>query len=100
MFNYIGRKIKLLAEVLCWIGIIGSIICGFAFIITGAADKSVESVIGGFLYLICGPFISWASSFVLFGFGKLVENSCILVEMYRNATGFDDEYDIHDEHYS
>ncbi len=28
MFSDIGKKIKILAEVYCWIGIIASVICG------------------------------------------------------------------------
>lgn len=75
MFENIGNKIKTLAKVLCWIGIIVSVIVA---IVLFASDDDLVGI--GFLVLIGGSLISWIGSFVLFGFGQLVENSDIIAE--------------------
>lgn len=67
MFKNIGQKIKTLANVLCWMGIIFSIIMG---VFSLSEDISIA-----LLYLIVCPILSWVGSFVLYGFGELVENS-------------------------
>lgn len=46
MFNNIGRKIKTLAKVLCWLGIIASVISGIAMVLTGVAFNSASVVRG------------------------------------------------------
>lgn len=74
MYNNIGRKIKALAKVLAWIGIIASIVFGIAVTV----EESDVAYLG-FLIMPLGALVSWASSFTLYGFGELVENSAILV---------------------
>lgn len=73
MYSNIGGKIKILAKVLAWIGIIACFIVGVTLI-------ALEPALGlvGFLIMILGGILSWISSFVLYGFGELVENSDIL----------------------
>ncbi|MBR3934300.1 MAG: hypothetical protein IKJ68_10400 [Clostridia bacterium] len=71
MFDNIGGKIKILAQVLCWLGVIASVICGFSIM--------VDSDDVGFLIVVIGPLVSWVSSFFLYGFGQLIENTDILV---------------------
>lgn len=68
MFDNIGGKIKVVAQVVCWIGIITSVISGIV--------TFEESVLLGFLIMIVGSFISWISSFTLYGFGELIEATC------------------------
>ena len=75
MFDNIGGKIKTLAKVVCWIGIIACIITG---IVLMATDE--ELVLAGILTAAGGSLLSWVSSFVLYGFGQLVENSDIIAE--------------------
>lgn len=73
MFENIGSKIKSLASVLHWIGIGASILAG---LIMFATD---DDLIGwGFLTMIVGSLMTWFSSFLLYGFGELVENSAII----------------------
>ncbi len=74
MFDNIGNKIKILAEVICWIGIIGSIILG---IVMMEFDESL--IIAGLLVVPIGFLVSWISSFLLYGFGQLIENTDRLV---------------------
>ena len=70
MFDNIGGKIKVLAIVGCWIGIISSIISGIAMMV-----EDEDLVFLGFLVMAIGSLVSWTSSFVLYGFGELIENS-------------------------
>lgn len=81
MFDNIGNKIMVLAKVVCWIGIIASIVAGVAAIV--AAHGYLEYIIGGVLLMIAGCILSWVSAFVLYGFGKLVDNSEIMVNHKR-----------------
>ena len=73
MYNNIGKKCKTVAVVVCWIGVISSIILGIFLI-------SLNSVLYGFLYIVAGPLISWVGSLGLYGFGEIVENSIAIVE--------------------
>ncbi len=85
MFDNIGGKIKTLAKVLCWIGIILSIILGIVAIIGGASQSSSSygyssrssgaSVLGGILTMVLGSLGSWISSFFAYGFGQLIEDT-------------------------
>ena len=94
MFNNIGRKIKTLAKVLCWLGIIASVISGIVMVLTGVAfnrasvvrgySATVDSelggaaaVVGGIVMMVVGSLVSWIGSFCMYGFGQLVENSDI-----------------------
>lgn len=74
IYNNIGGKIKVLAKVLAWIGIIACFIFGVVLI-----ASSEDAVVLGFFIMIFGALLSWVSSFVLYGFGELVENSELLV---------------------
>ena len=70
MFSNIGGKIKVATKVCCWIMIVSFVIMGIALIASGLA-------LYGIVFLIAGPLSTWIGSFVLYGFGELVENSCI-----------------------
>lgn len=73
MFENIGSKIKGLASVLRWIGIGASILAGLIMFETD------DDLFGwGFLTMIVGPLMTLFSSFLLYGFGELVENSAII----------------------
>ena len=78
MFGNIGGKIKTLAQVVTWIGIIGSVIYGF---VLGIYE---DLIFEGFIMALLGSLISWVSSFVLYGFGQLIENTDKLVELAKN----------------
>ena len=81
MFDNIGSKIKTLAKVVCWIGIIGSIIAGIAMI----ATLGEVGVLSGPLTIVLGALLSQVGSFVLYGFGEMVENSDIRTELAVKA---------------
>ncbi len=70
MFDNIGGKIKVLAKVVCWIGIVVSVILG---LLTG---NSITAL----LTMVIGSVASWVGSFMTYGFGQLIENTDILVK--------------------
>lgn len=84
MFNNIGRKIKVLASIIAWIGIIASIIVGVNFIVQSTddifADIPYTLITLGIGIMIVGSLLSWLSSFLLYGFGELIENSAIIAK--------------------
>lgn len=81
MFDNIGSKIMKLAKVLCWIGIILSVISGIIIIAGGANNSRVygynsgPSVLTGILTIVLGCLASWIGSFFTYGFGQLIENT-------------------------
>lgn len=77
MFENIGGKIKTLAEIICWIGIAGSIVAGFLILMS-----TEGSTLSGIFLLLGGPLFSWIGSFVLYGFGELIEKTS---EIARNT---------------
>ena len=93
MYNNIGGKIKLLAAISFAIMAIGSFVGGIAMM---ATDDDL--ILPGVFVLILGPVVSWVSTWVLFGFGELIEsnedtkNSVYAIEnmlrsYIRNTTG-------------
>ena len=95
MYNNIGRKIKILARIICIIGIIISIILGLLVLpyieyieyyikidsLALIKEKLTESLIECIKIIVLGSLISWISSFCLYGFGQLIENSDKAVEL-------------------
>lgn len=87
MFDNIGGKIKGLAKFICWAGIIISIIGGIVIIASSSQSYGYyygrhidgSMVATGIVVMVVGSLCSWIGSFVLYGFGELVENSEILV---------------------
>ena len=83
MYTQIGGKIKGLAKVVCWIGIIASILMGVGVII---AERGVPfGLIGGIVTAALGAMFSWAGSLALYGFGELVENVSVLASIEAKA---------------
>ncbi len=72
MFNNIGDKIKTVAVIISILGIIFSVILGLVFLTT--------STLIGILIILLGSLLSWVSTFLLFGFGQLIENSDIICQ--------------------
>lgn len=83
MFSNIGKKIKVLAKVLCWVGIVCSVLTGIAFIVHGGNAtltvngeySSAPALLIGILVIVFGSLASWISSFFAYGFGQLIENT-------------------------
>lgn len=76
MFNNIGRKIKTFAKVMCWIGIIASVVAGLVMIATSFSGYApAAGIVAGILTAVLGSLFSWVGSFMMVGFGELVENT-------------------------
>ena len=71
MFDSIGKKIKSLAKIISYVGIILSIYFGVNLLLHDRKDL-------GIFVLVFGSLASWLNSFVLYGFGELVDNSAII----------------------
>lgn len=79
MFKNIGDKIKTMAQIICFTGILISLFFGFATILK-------EEILLGILVIIWGSLGSWVGTFMLYGFGELIENSQKLIEILEQET--------------
>ncbi len=64
MFENIDEKIKMLAVVTCWIGIVTSAIWGLVALFS--------NFFVGLITIVVGVLISWVSSFSLYGYGEML----------------------------
>ena len=102
MYKNIGKKLMGLAKFLCWAGIVCSVIVGGIMILTaltgggaggmvptlpadGTGDVSTainatmrvggtSAVVTGILVIVLGALGSWIGSWILYGFGELIQN--------------------------
>ena len=76
MYNNIAGKIKLLAKIGFIVETIAIVIAGIGILLM---DDEVINILTGVLVMVMAPFAAWASSWVLYGFGELIENTAKLV---------------------
>jgi hypothetical protein len=83
MFNYdnIGKKIKNLAKWCFIVEAIGAVITGIVLMIN-ASDIDDGFFIAGILTVIFGPIVAWVGSWLLYGYGELIDKAC---EIERNT---------------
>ena len=93
MWDNIGSKIKVLAKVIAWIGIICSIIGGIVLFVIGLKMRYGGALyVGlGFAAIIGGSLISWISSWFMYGFGEIIHNTEII---RRNISKNENKSDI------
>ena len=90
MFDNIGSKLKTLAKVLCWIGIVLSVVAAIVMFTAASYSNSGESyVVMGLITLIVGPLLSWVNSFVLYGFGELIDKTSSIERSVRDNSKSD-----------
>ena len=70
MFNNIGHKIKVIAYVFTILGIAASVIAGLIMILTGE-----RYALFGILTMIFGSLAAWIGSFLIYGFGELIDKT-------------------------
>lgn len=75
MFSNIGKKIKVLAYVIFFLGALTSLLV--------AVEIYEDNLWPSIVVLILGMFLSWIANFLLYGFGQLINNSDKLVEMRK-----------------
>ncbi|MBP3656739.1 MAG: hypothetical protein J6K32_08595 [Clostridia bacterium] len=81
MFSNIGTKIKSITKSFCLIGMGLSIVGGVLCIISGLVIGEGSLVWSGLLIGLGCAVACWLSSLTLYGFGELIENSCIQTEL-------------------
>ena len=80
MFDNIGGKMKSLAVVLFVLGAIGSAISGFVMM---SIDE--DMIFFGLLTIIFGVLTSWIGTWMLYGFGELIEKTTEIAENTRGG---------------
>ena len=89
MWSNIGHKIQVLAKVICWLGIILSVLAGIAMIVSGNTVNNMamsygyysynstasSTTLAGVLIIVLGALGSWLGSLTLYGFGELIERT-------------------------
>lgn len=76
MYDNIGKKIKLLAKAVTIVFSVASIIVAIASIVSNVPWGAV------FFFM---PILFWISSFVLYGFGELIDKVCDIEARVRNV---------------
>ena len=79
MYDNIGGKIKGLAKASFIISTIAEVITGFVY-----CSIDEDLILYGLLFMFVAPIISWVSSWVLYGFGELIDTAC---EIEQNTRG-------------
>ncbi len=79
MYDKIGSKIKGLAKVIFIVEAIVTVITGIALI---SSDVDI-----GILVIALGPIIAWVSSWLLYGFGELIDKACDIEHNTRSGEG-------------
>lgn len=89
MYGSSGPKIISAADILCVLGVLGSVVLGFLLIAAGAnSPLGGVMVIMGFIVAALGSLVSWFVSLLARGFGEMVNNVRIQTELaVRNASG-------------
>ena len=90
MFDNIGNKIKGLAELICWIGILISVIIALILVFAGYSDGDGLVLFLGIAIGVAGSLFSWIGSFAVYGFGELVQNSIEIKKMIGEKLPPDD----------
>ena len=86
MFDNIGGKIKTLAKISTVIGSIASLLLGLIMLISSVIDYYNNWMIAsGLAVMIVGPLAFWIGSFILYGFGELIENTTVIAELAAKA---------------
>ena len=82
MFDNIGTKIKKLALVTFWVGVVASAFFGLNLLIW-SADRSGGSWLICLFIVAFGCLISWIGCFALYGYGELIEKTAAIYDNTR-----------------
>ena len=86
MYDNIGSKIKTVAKVVGFAGIVISILTGLLFLLVAFSEEKFSYFGIGILVAILGSIISWASTIALYGFGQIVENTDTIAKHSKTQT--------------
>ena len=82
MFDNIGTKIKKLALVTFWVGVVASAFLGLSLLIW-SAERGGGSWLTGLFIVAVGCLISWIGCFALYGYGELIEKTAAIYDNTR-----------------
>ena len=88
MYENIGKKIKLLAKVIFILESIPSVVVGLVFLIGSWINPGFALIIGvplSLLIMFLGPLFAWISSWLLYGFGELIDKACDIALFVRQT---------------
>ena len=75
MYDNIGSKIKGLAKVTFYVEAVAAIIGGIALMVE---DEDLAAM--GLLLMIVGPLVAWVSTWLIYGFGELIDKACDIAQ--------------------
>ena len=81
MFDNIGKKIKTLTKVTCWIGMIACFVVGIVITAAGHNAEAIDVPI-----MLGDLLLFWVGSFLMCGFGELVDKAASIEEMMRTGS--------------
>lgn len=84
MYNNIGQKIKTLAKGICICIAVVWIIIGFSLILNRYSSPFVRLM--GLLIILIGPLFAWVNSFLLYGYGELIEQNAEIRKEIKRLT--------------
>ena len=88
MNKHVGRKIKTLANVIMWIQIILFSLGGIAMIVMSASRGGSQTALGiliGIGIIVVGVLIAWISSWMLYGYGQLIDSTQNIEEFLKGS---------------
>ncbi len=92
MFKNMGKKIKVLAQVLMWLSFAVWCIFGLIMIANGVmmlewGPRGIVMIVVGLIMIGLGFLFSWIGSFITYGFGQIIDNTDKLVALMEHQTG-------------
>lgn len=84
MYKNIEKKIKTVAQVFMWIGIVCSVLSGVMLIVAGNGGQGVLIGLG---IIVFGSLLSWIGNMTLYGLGQLIENTKVTNELLAKQSG-------------
>ena len=91
MFDRIGEKIKIVAKVIFWLGV------AVGFIVAYFVGEAGNNYVGMFIFLV-GILVSWLGTYLLYGFGELVDNSSKILDRLDRLARPNNEIEYTDEY--
>lgn len=94
MYDNIGKKIKGLAKAIFITEAIISIILGAALII-----MDDDLMLYGIISIFVGPLVAWVSSWLLYGYGELIDKTCDIERNTRRGESAKEEAEENTDYY-
>ncbi len=80
MYKNIGGKIKKRSQLIAIVEIIAVVIIGINLM----SSLGAVGIIVGLCIIIVGCLVAWLSSWLLYGFGEIIEKVCLIEQNTRN----------------